>query len=174
MIKISNKVISDIEKICKSKIEEKGFEFEYAEMAKENSNNILRIVIDKDSYNLTSEDCENISRYIEDDVDKIMKDKEYILEVSSAGLEKNLKNMRLFKKYIKSMVYIKLFKKTMLTENFNEKEFQAVIEDVNEDKKEILLKLENGEAFYVNFEDIASAHTIFDFDNFFKNAKENM
>ena len=102
--------LDNIEKIIIPKIEEEGFEIEYVEFVKEGDNNILRVVIDNPNGNVAIDDCEKISRKIEDDIDKNI-DKEYVLEVSSAGLERQLKNIKLFEKYIGSEVYVKLYKK---------------------------------------------------------------
>lgn len=166
------KVILEIENICEKKIKEKGFELEYVECIKENSKDILRVVIDKEGYSISSEDCESISRYIEDDIDKMMKDKEYVLEVSSAGLEKSLKNIHLFKKYVEKKAFIRLFKKTKLSDKYDEKEFEATIYDVDEENSNISFKMENGEMVKINFKDIASAHTVFDFEKFFKDKEK--
>ena len=97
--------LDNIEKIIIPKIEEEGFEIEYVEFVKEGDNNILRVVIDNPNGNVAIDDCEKISRKIEDDIDKNI-DKEYVLEVSSAGLERQLKNIKLFEKYIGSEVYV--------------------------------------------------------------------
>ena len=80
-----------------NKIENLGYMLEYVEFVKEGDNNILRVVIDKENENVSIDDCEKVSRAIEDDVDKEVK-QEYVLEVSSAGLERQLKNIKLFKK----------------------------------------------------------------------------
>ena len=79
-----------------NKIENLGYMLEYVEFVKEGDNNILRVVIDKENENVSIDDCEKVSRAIEDDVDKEIK-QEYVLEVSSAGLERQLKNIKLFK-----------------------------------------------------------------------------
>ena len=84
--------LDKIEKIVEEKIQKEGFDLEYIEFVKEGENNILRVVIDKLNDNVSIDDCEKISRSIEDDVDKQI-DKEYVLEVSSAGLERQLKNL---------------------------------------------------------------------------------
>lgn len=165
---MANKTLDKIEEIITPKINELGFDFEYIESLKENSRDILRVVIDKKSESITTEDCETISRAVEEDIDKIMKEKEYVLEVSSAGLEKNLKNIKLFEKYIHEKVFVRLFKKTKFSETFNEKEFEAILESVDKEKEDISLKVEN-EIITINFKDIAMAHTVFDFDEFFKN-----
>ena len=79
--------LDNIEKTINPKIEEEGFEIEYIEFVKEGENNILRVVIDNPNGNVAIDDCEKISRKIEDEIDRNI-DKEYVLEVSSAGLKK--------------------------------------------------------------------------------------
>ena len=156
--------LDNIEKIIIPKIEEEGFEIEYVVFVKEGDNNILRVVIDNPNGNVAIDDCEKISRKIEDDIDKNI-DKEYVLEVSSAGLERQLKNIKLFEKYIESEVYIKLYKKID-----DKKEITGILKSVNDNN----IVIESLEKEYIfNIKDIAVAHTIYDFDNAFKN-KDNV
>lgn len=156
--------LDNIEKIIIPKIKEEGFEIEYVEFVKEGDNNILRVVIDNPNGNVAIDDCEKISRKIEDDIDKNI-DKEYVLEVSSAGLERQLKNIKLFEKYIENEVYIKLYKKID-----DKKEITGILKSVNDNN----IVIESLEKEYIfNIKDIAVAHTIYDFDNAFKN-KDNV
>ena len=156
--------LDNIEKIIIPKIEEEGFEIEYVEFVQEGDNNILRVVIDNPNGNVAIDDCEKISRKIEDDIDKNI-DKEYVLEVSSAGLERQLKNIKLFEKYIGSEVYVKLYKKLD-----DKKEITGILKSVNDNN----IVIESLEKEYIfNIKDIAVAHTIYDFDNAFKN-KDNV
>ena len=156
--------LDNIEKIIIPKIEEEGFEIEYVEFVKEGDNNILRVVIDNPNGNVAIDDCEKISRKIEDDIDKNI-DKEYVLEVSSAGLERQLKNIKLFEKYIGSEVYVKLYKKLD-----DKKEITGILKSVNDNN----IVIESLEKEYIfNIKDIEVAHTIYDFDNAFKN-KDNV
>lgn len=156
--------LDNIEKIIIPKIEEEGFEIEYVEFVKEGNNNIFRVVIDNPNGNVAIDDCEKISRKIEDDIDKNI-DKEYVLEVSSAGLERQLKNIKLFEKYIGSEVYVKLYKKLD-----DKKEITGILKSVNDNN----IVIESLEKEYIfNIKDIAVAHTIYDFDNAFKN-KDNV
>lgn len=156
--------LDNIEKIIIPKIEEEGFEIEYVEFVKEGDNNVLRVVIDNPNGNVAIDDCEKISRKIEDDIDKNI-DKEYVLEVSSSGLERQLKNIKLFEKYIGSEVYVKLYKKLD-----DKKEITGILKSVNDNN----IVIESLEKEYIfNIKDIAVAHTIYDFDNAFKN-KDNV
>lgn len=156
--------LDNIEKIISPKIEEEGFELEYVEFVKEGDNNVLRVVIDNLNGNVAIDDCEKISRKIEDDVDKNI-DKEYVLEVSSAGLERQLKNIKLFEKYIGSEVYVKLYKKFD-----DKKEITGILKGVSDNN----IVIESLKKEYIfNIKDIAVAHTIYDFENAFKN-KDNV
>lgn len=158
--------LDNIEKIVKEKIAVEGFELEYIEFVKEGNNNILRVVIDNINSSVSIDDCEKISRKIEDDVDKNI-DNEYVLEVSSAGLERQLKNIELYKKYIGSEVYIKLYKK-----QDDKKEITGILKSVDEKNNSINITKSN-EEYIFNIKDIATAHTIYDFDSDFKN-KDNV
>ena len=73
------KVETKVENSIKSIVEEQGFEIEYVEFVKEGSNNVLRVVIDKPNEKMWVDDCEKVSRAIEDTVDKNI-DQEYVLD----------------------------------------------------------------------------------------------
>ncbi len=154
MSQLTDKVEKAIENIiCDMKLE-----LEYTELVKEGENNIFRVVIDKPSDKVSIDDCEALSRAIEDTVDKIVNVKDgYVLEVSSAGLERKLVNLKLYNKYIGSEVNIKLFKKILDT-----KQLQGKLIDVNGDV--IVLEIDNDKV-EINIKDIAHANTVFDFDN---------
>ncbi len=157
--------LENIEKQINPKIEEEGFELEYVEFVKEGDNNILRVVIDKLNENISVDDCEKISRKIEDDIDKNI-DKEYVLEVSSAGLERQLKNKKLYKKYIGNEVYVKLYKKLD-----GKKEITGILKSIDDENNIVIESLEKEYTF--NIKDIAIAHTIYDFESAFKD-KDNV
>lgn len=154
--------LDNIEKEVSTKIQDAGFELEYIEFLKEGDNNILRVVIDKKDANVSIDDCEKISRLIEDDVDRNI-NVEYVLEVSSAGLERQLKNIKLYKKYVGNIIYIKLYKK----QEFG-KEFTGVLKSVDDINNKISVTL-NQKEVELSINDIASAHTVYDFNSAFKN-----
>jgi ribosome maturation factor RimP len=156
--------LDNIENIINTKIQKEGFELEYVEFVKEGDNNILRVVIDKKDGNVSIDDCEKISRLIEDDIDKNINN-EYVLEVSSAGLERQLKNIKLYKKYIGNEIYVKLYKKQEYG-----KEIVGILKDVNDNN---ITLIANETHIVVDINDIATAHTVYDFDNAFKN-KDNV
>ena len=156
-----------LEDILSPKINELGFEIEYVESVNEAGNNIVRIVLDKENGTVTIDDCEKVSRAIEDDVDKNIKN-EYVLEVSSPGLERQLKNIRLYKKYIGNEIYAKLFKK--INEN---KEFTGILLNVDEQNSIIKIK-SNDKEIDIELKNISSAHTTYDYDEHLKSNKVNL
>lgn len=135
-----------------------GLELEYTEYVKEGENNIYRIVVDKPQGNVAVDDCEALSRNVEDIVDKYVNVKDgYVLEVSSAGLEKQLKNVRLYNKYIGYEIKVKLFSKVN-----NEKEYQGKLVKVNDDS--IVIEVQN-EEILIDLKNIAHANTVYDFES---------
>lgn len=153
-----SKNIINIQNIIEPEIIKLGYELEYIEYVKEGSQNIFRIVMDKKDSRLTTEDCEQVSRLVEEIVDKSMKTEEnYILEVSSPGLERQLKNIGLYKKYMGLEVKLKLYKKIN-----NTKEIIGILKNVDETK--VVLKLINSdEELEIEFKDIACGNTVYDF-----------
>ena len=154
--------LEKIENLINDKIQKENFDLECVEFVKEGDNNILRVVIDKKNGNVAIDDCEKISRLIEDDVDKNINN-EYVLEVSSAGLERQLKNIKLYKKYIGNEIYVKLYKKQEYG-----KEIVGILEEVDEQNNKITLCV-NEIVLFIDINQIATAHTVYDFDSAFKN-----
>ena len=162
------KVETKVENAIDSIVKEQGFEIEYVEFVKEGSNNVLRVVIDKPGEKMWVEDCEKVSRAIEDTVDKNM-EQEYVLVVSSPGLERQLKNLKLYKKYIGKEAHIKLYKKID-----DLKEFNAIIEKVNEESETVTFTLEDGNSKDLSLKDIATSYTTYDFDAALKGNIDNV
>lgn len=146
----------NIEKVVKSDVEALGYEIEYIEVVKVGKENYVRVVIDRCKESLNTEDCEKVSRAIEDKIDSVVNfDDGYILEVSSAGLERQLKTIELFKKYIGENVLVKLYKK-----HLGKKEFSGKLIEVIDDNVVVFC---DGENVSIKFADIATANTIYDF-----------
>lgn len=164
---LKNNLISKIEEKINLKIEELGFEIEYIEMVKEGGNNILRVVLDKKDGSVNIDDCELVSRSIEDDVDSCIKS-EFVLEVSSPGLERQLKNINLYKKYVGNTIYVKLFKKSEFG-----KEFECNLNSVDVERESINVTIEGKSTTDILLQDIASAHTVYDFSEICKQ-KDNV
>jgi len=173
---ITNKGINEIEIAIENDLNELGFVVEYVEYLKEFDNYVLKIVVDKIEGKVDVEDCVNISRKIEEKIDILMKnDKEYVLEVSSAGMERQLKTLKLYKKYIGYDIFVRLFKKTDILKDVKLKEFEAKLISLDEEQNKITVKknISNIDVtFNIDIKDIASAHTVFDYDKMFKENKK--
>lgn len=103
--KIELLVIELLEPIVK----EASVEIWDVEFKKEGPNYVLRIYLDKDG-GISIDDCEKVSRALDavlDEKDPISQ--EYLLEVSSAGLDRLIKNKEHFEKCMGKNVDVKLF-----------------------------------------------------------------
>ncbi|MEG2348640.1 MAG: hypothetical protein RSB67_03230 [Clostridia bacterium] len=160
---MKEKLVDKIKEQISSRILELGFDIEYVEFVKELDQNIFRIVLDKKDSLVSIDECELVSRDIEDTVDKFI-EKEYTLEVSSPGVERQLKNITLYNKYIGNKIYIKLFKK-----EYDKKEFIGILENVDMLTNEIEVLVDDKKLQF-NTKDISSAHTVYDFEG---NLKQN-
>ena len=168
-----NKILEKIEKEIIEDLNLLGFDLEYTEYVKELDNYILRIVIEKlDKSNMDTADCEIVSKKIEDKVDNLMK-AEYMLEVSSPGFERVLKTEKLWKKYIGETVLVKLFKKTNILTDVALKEFEAELVEYTDEGKITFRKMFDklDLKFTISKDEIASAHTVFDYDKMFRESK---
>lgn len=156
-----SKLTDNVEKIVVPKADILGLELEYVELSKEGGNNILRVVVSKKEGNIDIEDCANLSRSIDEEIETVVKiDGEYVLEVASAGIERQLKNTKLFNKYIGEKVIVKLFNKLN-----DVKEYVGILKEVDEDK--ILLEVEENELvndIVIDRKNIAAANTVYNFE----------
>ena len=125
------------------------------EYVKEGSNWYLRIYIDKDGI-IDINDCETVSRLIDPMLDdaNIIKSA-YCLEVSSPGIERNLRNLEHFERYKGEEVEVSLFKAY---------EKQKVLTGVlqNADEKNLTIKVEDNE-ITLNRKDISKVKLIYNF-----------
>ena len=145
---VEAKIVSDIETL--------GYELEYTEYVKEGESKIYRVVIDKPGESLTTDDCEIVSRKIEDTVDSLMaKDEAYVLEVSSPGLERALKNNKLYKKYIGNNVRIKLYKKV--------EDVKELVGTLVESEEDYIVLLVEDKQIKIERENIACGNTVYEF-----------
>lgn len=145
-----------LEESLKKDIEDLGYDLEYVECEKEGSTQYVRIVIDKKE-GITTEDCEKVSRALDEKVDKLVKyESGYVLEVSSPGLERKLKSLKLYNKYLGSKVLIKVYEKIN-----DQKEFVGILNEVNDES--IKLQIED-EVVNIEMKNISSGNTVYDFE----------
>ena len=151
-----SKLTDNIEAKITADVETLGYEIEYTEYVKEGESKIYRVVIDKPGESLTTEDCEIVSRKIEDIVDSFMaKDEAYVLEVSSPGLERALKNNNLYKKYIGNNVRIKLYNKMLDT--------KELVGTLIESEEDYIVLLTDNEQIKIERKNIACGNTVYEF-----------
>lgn len=98
-----------VEELVKPLIEEAGYELIALEYVKEGTDWYLRFFIDHPR-GITIDDCETISRKIEEVLDRVDPiPGSYILEVSSPGIERPLRSEEDFIKYQGSLVLINTY-----------------------------------------------------------------
>lgn len=131
------------------------------EYVNENNNNYLRVYIESKNGKTSLLDCENVSNNISDICDEYIKDK-YFLEVSTPGLERNLKKPSDFKKFIGFKVLIK-------TKNnvYDRKSFTGILKGYENDNIFV-------DEFEIPFSKVKLAKTVYDFkDALEKEDKDN-
>lgn len=115
----------------------------------------LTLFIDKKG-GVTLDDCEKVSRELEEILDKLDPiDSEYILSVSSPGLDRALKKESDFLRNIDKKIYIKLYR--AIDKN---KEFIAILKAYDEDN--IIVEVKNKKVT-LNKKDIAVIKQHIDF-----------
>lgn len=120
---------------------------------KENHRWFLRIFLFAKNRGVTLEDCENVTRSLNDFLDELIPCK-YYLEVSSPGLERKLKTDREYMLFQGKNIILKL--KSGIDEN-EEKMFKAKILDFSESEGLKVLRLEDEREFLIKKDKILSA-----------------
>lgn len=147
MAKVNN-TEGKVEVLTSGMIEEMGYELVDVEFVKEGQNWYLRFYLDKEG-GISIDDCEKASRAIEkllDEKDPI--EQAYILEVSSPGLDRQLKKEKDFVKYAGSLVDIKLYKAVD-----GSKEFQGTLKGL--EGNTVTIEDENGNEMSFDRKDTA-------------------
>ena len=143
-----------VEMLLQSKINELGYELYDVEYAKEGKNYFLRIFIDKQD-GIDLNDCEKVNDSIMDLLDEADYIKEqYFLEVSSPGIERNLRKDKHLDGAMGEEIEVNLFKPFDKKKNL-----QGVL--TGYDENTITMMYENDE-ISINRKDISHMKTIFD------------
>ena len=103
------KIPALVEKLARPIVESMGLMLWDVEFVKEGATQILRVYIDRPE-GISTEDCEAVSRALDpllDEADPI--ENAYVLEVSSAGLERPLKRPSDFERFMGSLVEVRLY-----------------------------------------------------------------
>ena len=145
MAKIEELIIKYLEPI----IEKNNYEVTDVEFKKEGANWYLRVYMDKEG-GFTINDCEEVSRFLEQKLDADDPiEQAYILEVSSPGLDRPLKKEADFIRFAGEVVDIKLYKAKE-----KRKEFQGVLKGL--ENNIVTIEAEDGVEISFNREEIAS------------------
>lgn len=142
-----------VEMLLRSKINELGYELYDVEYAKEGKNYFLRIFIDKQD-GIDLNDCEKVNDSIMDLLDEADYIKEqYFLEVSSPGIERNLRKDKHLDGAMGEEIEVNLFKPFDKKKNL-----QGVL--TGYDENTITMMYENDE-ICINRKDISHMKTTF-------------
>lgn len=151
-----SKIEEKVESLVKKKIENIGYELFDVLYLKEGQDLILRIVIDNEK-GITLDDCEKVNNEIKDILDEAdLIQEQYLLEVSSPGIERLLRKEKHLKQNIGKEITVNLFKPINI-ENANEneetkskkkkekpkKQIDGILKDFT--IKQIILNVENNE-----------------------------
>ena len=128
------------------------------EFVKENHRWFLRIYLHSYDHDITLEDCENVTRSLNDFLDELIPVK-YYLEVSSPGLERKFKSDKEFVIFKGRRISIKL--KTPL-EGETERIFKGEIIDWDDNEGLTFLRFEDGEQLQIPKSNIQSAKLYID------------
>ena len=100
-----------VETLVKPTIEDLGYQLYDVQYAKEGKDYFLRIFIEKENGTISLEDCEKVNNEIEEMLDTADYIKEqYFLEVSSTGIEKQIRKTKHLQENIGEIIDVKLFK----------------------------------------------------------------
>lgn len=144
------KIEEKIEELVTKPITDLGYRVYDVMYVKEGKENYLRIFIDNDK-GISLNDCEKVNDAITDLLDEadLIKD-QYFLEISSPGLERNIRKDKHFEESIGKEVNIKLFKPM----DNKEKEITGVLRSF--DKKTVKIETDKNEEVTIPRSNISS------------------
>lgn len=126
-----------------------GVEIYDVEFKKEGPDYFLRVFIDKPESSVSLDDCEAVSRPLSDALDEADPIAEgYYLEVSSPGLERQLKRQKDFDRFNGEDIQVKLFKAISGTKQLTGKLLSRTEETLT-------VGMESGETIEIENKDIA-------------------
>lgn len=152
-------VAAEIRELIQDDVIKLGYDLWDVEYVKEGSYKYLRITIDSEN-GIDIDDCTKVHEHISpiiDERDPI--DEQYFLEVSSPGIERELKKPEHFDKYIGEYVVCKLFKASN-----GSKQHIGILEEYDAEGKKIVIT-EDGEKVTFDFAEVSNVNVYYDFDN---------
>lgn len=105
------KIAQEVAELARPLAHDLGLEVWDVEYVKEGGQMILRVFIDREDRLITHDDCEAVSRRLDEELDKRdLIPGMYYLEVSSPGAERPLRTDRDFERFRGQQVLVKTFK----------------------------------------------------------------
>ena len=142
-----------VEELATPVAEQFGLFIYDVEFKKEGSDYMLRVFIDRDEGGVNIEDCENVHRPLQDILEE--KDVDYsYLEVSSPGIERQLKRQRDFDRYRGQKVLASFYKAVE-----GSKKLEGILVERNEE----FLVIDAGEEIKIENENVASVRLVAEF-----------
>lgn len=126
------------------------------DFTRENDRDILKIFIYSKTKPVTLDDCEKISRSLDEFLDELI-DFKYSLEVSSPGLTRKLKSEKEYLIFVGKIVSIK----TKTNDIFPNYKVEGKILDYNDEKGVLIQEIETKNEYYININDIKSSNLVF-------------
>ena len=149
-------IINKITPLVENTLMRFGFIPVEIDFVRENNKDILKIFIYSKTKPVTLDDCERISRSLDEFLDELIEFK-YSLEVSSPGLTRKLKSEKEYLIFIGKIVSIKT-KTNDIFPNYN---VEGKILDYNEEKGVLIEEVETKKEYYININDIKSSNLVF-------------
>ena len=147
-------VEAKVDNLLRGIVENLGYDLYDVEYSKEGKDYYLRIFIDS-SNGISLDDCEKVNNAIDEPLDKAdLISEQYCLEVSSTGLEKNLRKEEHYISNIGAKIEIKLFNKID-----GKKVLEGILEDFKD--KKVYLKIDD-KVVEIEKSNIATGKTLFD------------
>lgn len=149
-------IINKITPLVENTLMRFGFIPVEIDFVRENNKDILKIFIYSKTKPVTLDDCERISRSLDEFLDELIEFK-YSLEVSSPGLTRKLKSEKEYLIFIGKIVSIK----TKTNDIFPNYKVEGKILDYNEEKGVLIEEVETKKEYYININDIKSSNLVF-------------
>ena len=149
-----------VEALVEPCITELGYLIWDVEYVKEGAEWYLRITLDSEN-GIDIDDCEKVSRAINpiiDEADPI--EKQYVLEVSSPGIERKLITEEHVKKFLGYLATVRFVR---APEGYNQREFLLQLDDIQDGV--ITASFEDGTEMVFNKADTAFIKLYYDFNN---------
>lgn len=150
------KITDKIEALSEDILSKNGLELVDIEFKKEGNNKVLRLYIERIEGRVNLDDISNVTRLISDMLDEEdIIEEEYILEVSSPGVNRVIKKEKDFIKFTGRKIDVALFKSVD-----GRKKFSGILEGYEDGK---VLVLVDDNHMVIPKEDISKVNLSFDF-----------